>query len=75
MAEAAWLLWRQHEFRKALLVMPLDDDLNRLSLAVGRSLSALLTQFGLTPRSRQILLVPREESEVDEFDELMKGRE
>ncbi len=75
MAEAAWLLFRQQKFREALLVMPLDDDLNRLSLAVGRSLSALLTQFGLTPRSRQILLVPKEETEVDEFDALMKGRE
>src|SRR3990167_1027180 len=68
MTEAAWLLWRQGEFHKALLLDPLNDELNRLSLAVGRSLSALLTQFGMTPRSRQILLVPKEPEEKDEFE-------
>jgi hypothetical protein len=73
--EAAWLLWRQQEFRKALKKTPLDEELNRLSLAVGRSLSALFSQFGLTPRSRQILLVPREEEEKDEFEKMMDGVE
>ncbi len=74
--EAAWLLWRQQEFRKALKKTPLDEELNRLSLAVGRSLSALLAQFGLTPRSRQILLVPREEpEEKDEFEKMLDGIE
>lgn len=72
MAEAAYLLWRQQKFREALQEQPLDEDLNRLSLAVGRSLSALLTQFGLTPRSRQLLLVPREPEEKDEFEKLME---
>jgi hypothetical protein len=70
MAEAAWLMWRQQKFHEALFFNPLDEDLNRLSLAVGRSLSALLTQFGMTPRSRQILLVPREEQEKDEFEQM-----
>jgi hypothetical protein len=72
MVEAAWLLWRQEQFRAALLEQPLDEELNRLSLAVGRSLSALLTQFGMTPRSRQILLVPKEEEAKDEFEQLME---
>lgn len=70
MQEAAWLLWRQQKFHEALYALPLDEELNRLSLAVGRSLSALLTQFGMTPRSRQILLVPKEAEEKDELEEL-----
>lgn len=71
--EAAWLLSRQEKFRRALEGNPLDEELNRLSLAVGRSLSAIFTQFGMTPRSRQILLVPREEKEIDEFEEMDKA--
>lgn len=72
MTEAAWLMWRQQQFHAALLSDPLNDDLNRVSLAVGRSLSALLTQFGMTPRSRQILLVPKEPEEKDEFEKMME---
>lgn len=68
--EAAYLLWRQQKFREALQSDPLNDEMNRLSLAVGRSLSAIMTQFGMTPRSRQILLVPKEEEPKDEFEEL-----
>ncbi len=71
--EAAWLLSRQEKFRKALDSNPFDEELNRLSLAVGRSLSAIFTQFGMTPRSRQMLLVPREEKEVDEFEQMDKA--
>ncbi len=70
--EAAYLMWRQQKFREALQDRPLDEDLNRLSLAVGRSLSAIMSQFGLTPRSRQILLVPKEEEEKDELEKLME---
>jgi len=72
MTEAAYLMWRQQKFREALQGNPLDEDLNRLSLAVGRSLSAMLSQFGMTPRSRQILLVPREPEEKDEFERMME---
>jgi len=73
--EMAWLTWQQRQYRQALLMQPLDEDLTRLNLAVGRSLSALRTQFGLTPRSRQLLLVPKEEEELDEFEQMMKDRE
>ncbi len=74
--EAAWLLHRQQKFRKALQKSPLDEELNRLSLAVGRALMVLLGQFGLTPRSRQILLVPKEEeAEKDEFEKMLDGIE
>lgn len=74
MTEAAWLLWRQGKFRESLLADPCNEELNRLSLAVGRQLAVLLSQFGLTPRSRQILLVPsKEDQEKDEFEKLMEG--
>lgn len=70
-AELADLLWRQSEHRKALRDRPLDIDLNKQSLAIGRAVNTLLFQFGLTPRSRQVLLVPKEESqELDPFDQL-----
>jgi hypothetical protein len=72
MAELATLSWRQQKFHEALQATPLDEELNRLSLAVGRALSALWTQFGQTPRSRQLLLVPREEQEKDEFERMME---
>lgn len=69
--ELADLLWRQSEHRKALRERPLDIDLNKQSLAIGRAVNTLLFQFGLTPRSRQVLLVPKEEAkEVDPFDAL-----
>lgn len=70
LAELAWLTWRQSRFRDALATEPLDENLNRTSLALGRAMLALLTQFGLSPRSRQILLVPAvEPEERDELDE------
>lgn len=70
-AELADLLWRQGEYRKALRERPLDIDLNKQSLAIGRAVNTLLVQFGLTPRSRQVLLVPKVEvAEVDPFDAL-----
>lgn len=72
--EMAWLTWQKREFQQALLDQPCDDEKTRLNLAVGRSLSALWSQFGLTPRSRQILLVPKDEEEKDEFEEMMEGR-
>lgn len=72
MTECAWLMWRQAKFHEQLLIRPCDEELNRLSLAVGRSLSSLLTQFGMTPRSRQILLVPKEPEEKDEFEKMLE---
>ena len=69
--EAAWLTWRQQVYRKALAERPLDVDLNKQSLAIGRALSALWSQLGLTPRSRQVLLVAKDETEEpDPLDQL-----
>lgn len=68
-AELAWLTWRQSKFREALADEPLDENLNRTSLAIGRAMSALWAQFGMSPRARQILLVPHTEpEEIDELD-------
>lgn len=73
--DAAWLLWRQRKFREALHADPLNDDLNKRSLAVGRALWITFGQFGMTPRSRQVLLVPREdEGEKDEFEQMLGGQ-
>ena len=62
--ECARLWVRQQAFHRALSATPLDDELNRLSLAIGRALIAALAKLGLTPRDRQILLVARPEAEV-----------
>ena len=70
LGELAQLLWRQSQFVECLEGDPLNDDMNRISLAIGRAILVLCSQFGLTPRSRQILLVPKED--VEEEDELEK---
>ena len=73
LTELSWLLWRQQKFNEKLQAMPCDDELNRLSLAIGRAILILLGQFGLTPRSRQSLLVPRDEpDEEDELERLQR---
>lgn len=59
LVEAAQLLARQRAFHAALEKYPTDIDLNRVSLAIGRQLHAVLGKLGLTPRDRQVLLVPR----------------
>lgn len=64
--ECATLKVRQDAFRRALSVKPTDDELNRTSLAVGRALLTALAKLGLTPRDRQLLLVPRPEAEPDD---------
>jgi len=75
-AECARLIVRQDAFHEALRTKPTDETLNRLSLSVGRSLSAAFTQLGLTPRSRQLLIVPRaDKSEQDELERLMAERD
>ena len=72
--EMASLTWRQHKLNDALAENPTDDDLNRVSLAVGRQLRSLWEGFGLTPRSRQVLVVPSdEEPELDELERLQQG--
>lgn len=74
--EMAWLTWQKRELQQALLDTPCDDEKTRLNLAVGRSLSTLWTQFGLTPMSRQRLLVPKEDDdELDDYEQLLKDRE
>jgi hypothetical protein len=51
------------------------DKAVRIGLAVERSLDTKCGKFGMTPRERQILLVPKEEEERDELEQLMQGRE
>ncbi len=50
------------------------EKLKRIELANLRALKDMWAQFGLTPRSRQILLVPKEEEELDELEQMMKDR-
>ena len=63
--ECSTLKVRQDAFRRALSVNPTDIDLNRMSLAVGRALLLALGKLGLTPRDRQVLLVPRPDPRDD----------
>jgi hypothetical protein len=51
------------------------DKATRMSLAVERSLDTKCGKFGMTPRERQILLVPKEEEELDDLEHLIQGRE
>ena len=70
-AELAWLMWMQDRYRVAIKETPLDADLVRISLHIGRSVRELLVHFGLTPCSRQVLLVAKEErEELDPLDAL-----
>lgn len=64
--EGARLMARQDKFAVALETDPTNDDLNRLSLAIGRQLAAVLGKLGLTPRDRQILLIPRNDDEAED---------
>lgn len=75
--ECATLQVRQAAFRAALADDPLDEDLNRLSLAVGRALLTALGKLGLTPRDRQNLLVPRPDTAEDDdpISALVKRRD
>jgi hypothetical protein len=72
--EAARLMARQEWFAVALEEDPLNDDLNRLSLAVGRQLNMILGQLGLTPRARQSLLIPKKD-EPEKKSRLQQLRE
>lgn len=78
--EAARLMARQEWFAVALEEDPLNDDLNRLSLAVGRQLNMILGQLGLTPRARQSLLIPKKDepekkSRLQELRDRQAGRD
>lgn len=63
MLDAAHLIARQDKFQTALLANPLDEKLNRMSLAIGRQLILLLGKLGLNPRDRQSLLAPETDDE------------
>ncbi len=73
--EAAEMLALREELRIGLKSEPLNLDMIRTRLAVGRQLGALFSKFGLTPRDRQVLLVPREDDEKDDLEKLMAERE
>ena len=73
---AARLIVRQDAIAAKLDLNPANDELNRTSLAIGRALLTLLRKFGLSPRDRQQLLVPREEIEPDDpFTALLRKRQ
>lgn len=73
MEQIAWDLWQLQQFRKAIHEDPLNEALTRTAKAIWRPLAPLLRDFAGTPRARQILLVPKEEEEKDEFEKLMEG--
>lgn len=51
------------------------ESLIRTMLAIERNLDTKCAKFGMTPRDRQLLLVPKEEDEeLDDFEQLLKGR-
>lgn len=59
-----------------LRIADLKDD--NVDLQLNRNtmrLTTMWSQCGMTPRSRQILLVPTDEEERDELEQLMQGRE
>ncbi len=59
---AASLLTRSRALQRRLADKPDDIDLNRVALAVERQLLVALGKLGLTPRDRQVLVVPKMES-------------
>lgn len=73
--EAAWLVWQLGEVNNELHDQPLNTELTKSALALKRTLSAFWTQFGMTPRSRQVLLVQKDEEELDEYEQMLKDRE
>ena len=72
--EGARLIARQDKFAVALETDPTNDELNRLSLAIGRQLTTVLGKLGLTPRDRQVLLIPRTEEVEDDPLEILRRR-
>ena len=72
---AARLMVRSSKLDDAITSKPDDAELHRLSLAITRQLITLLAKFGLTPRDRQVLLVPRDDEEQDDLERLLAERE
>lgn len=72
---AARLMIRSAKLDDAITAEPDDAELHRLSLSIGRQLITLLAKFGLTPRDRQVLLVPRDDEEQDDLERLLAERE
>lgn len=72
--EAARLVVRQRQLAELLDANPGDLDTQRVSLAVGRALLIVLAKLGMTPRDRQVLLVPRDESSSDPIQDLLARR-
>lgn len=75
MEEIAEMLTIRDKLAAVIRLNPADLDTVRTRLAVGRQLGALFSKFGLTPRDRQVLLVPREDEEKDDLEQLMAERE
>ena len=75
MEEIAEMLTIRDRLSGVVSANPSDLDAIRTRLAVGRQLGALFSKFGLTPRDRQVLLVPREDDEADDLEKLMAERE
>lgn len=71
LVEASYLLYQREQLRNEICYDPTNIDLTKLNLTIGRSLFVILSHFGLTPRSRQLLLIPKQEEEQDEFEKLM----
>lgn len=64
---------RLDTLNEALRGDPLNVDLMKMANTALIRLSALWSRFGMDPRSRQILLVPKEEEEKDEFERMLDG--
>jgi hypothetical protein len=69
-ATLAGYYWRRTKFDEALRQDPLDHQLNVDANSLDRCILRMWEKFGLTPRDRQVLVVPTEE--VEELDELEK---
>lgn len=48
------------------------DVVKRLQLANIRAIKDSMNHFGMTPRTRQLLLVPKEERELDEYEKMLQ---
>ncbi len=76
--ELAELTVENTEIRDELRPMNKEDDeyqnLKRVQLANHRAVRDLWAKFGMTPRDRQLLLMPGEEEELDPLEERLRNR-
>ena len=71
LTELAWLTYRMDQMRHEMALRPLDTELSKQSLAIGRAIRDLWALFGMTPRARQMLLIPKDEKpELDPLEQL-----